>query len=196
MARKTLTDRTVAALKPKAKAYTVPDPGCVGHYVRVLPSGNKSFTVVTRDPSGKQKWVTLGNATHLDIEDARKRAREIITAIKEGRDTAGPREFRSGLRRMVQAACREESSARRRSADISRATFYRSGVVETFGVIRRGDVTKMLDEIEDKSGTSSADHALAHLSGLFSWYALRHENYDSPIVRGMRRASPGLASAS
>ena len=62
MARKTLTDRTVAALKPKAKAYTVPDPGCVGHYVRVLPSGNKSFTVVTRDPSGKQKWVTLGSA--------------------------------------------------------------------------------------------------------------------------------------
>ena len=48
----------------------------------------------------------------------------------------------------------------------------------------------MLDTIEDKSGTPSADHALAHLSGLFSWYALRHENYNSPIVRGMRRASP------
>ena len=62
-------------------------------------------------------------------------------------------------------------------------------MVETFKSIRRGDVTKMLDAIEDKSGTSSADHALAHLSKLFSWYALRHENYDSPIVRGMRRGS-------
>ena len=93
MARKTLTDRTVAALKPKTKAYTVPDPGCVGHYVRVLPSGSKSFTAVTRDPSGKQKWVTLGSADHLDIEDARKRAREVITAIKDGRDTAGPQSF-------------------------------------------------------------------------------------------------------
>ena len=62
MARKTLTNKTVSALKPKAKAYTVPDPGCVGLYVRVLPTGNKSFTAVTRDPSGKQKWVSVGNA--------------------------------------------------------------------------------------------------------------------------------------
>ena len=87
MARKTLTNKTVAALKPKAKAYTVPDPGCIGHYVRVLPSGRKSFTVIVRDRSGKQKWVNLG--THLDIDDARKRAREVITAVKDGRDAAG-----------------------------------------------------------------------------------------------------------
>ena len=93
MARKTLTNKTVSALKPKAKAYTVPDPGCVGLYVRVLPTGNKSFTAVTRDPSGKQKWVSVGNASHLDIEDARKRAGKIITAIKDGRDTAGPQSF-------------------------------------------------------------------------------------------------------
>ena len=52
----------------------------------------------------------------------------------------------------------------------------------------------MLDTIEDKSGTSSADHALAHLSGLFSWYALRHENYNSPIIKGMRRDVAAVTS--
>lgn len=189
MARKTFTDRTVAALKPKAKAYTVPDPGCVGLYVRVLPTGSKSFTVVARDPRRKQKWVTVGNAAHLDVETARCRARELIVAIKEGRDTAGPESF---------AAVSEEWFKRHAEKLISvkaiRGYFIRYFLPEwagrEFRGIRRGDVTKLLDDIEDKSGTASADHALAHLSGLFSWYALRHENYNSPIVRGMRRASP------
>ena len=63
-------------------------------------------------------------------------------------------------------------------------------MVEILSSIRRGDVTKMLNTIEDKSGTSSADHALAHLSGIFSWYELGHENYNSPIIKGMRRGSP------
>ena len=72
MARKTLTNKTVSTLKPKAKAYTVPRPWmCRAITFRVLPSGNKSFTAVARDPSGKQKWVTIGNAAHLDIDDAR-----------------------------------------------------------------------------------------------------------------------------
>ena len=47
MARKTLTNKTVSALKPKAKAYTVPDPGCVGLYVRVLP------TAASRSPPSR-----------------------------------------------------------------------------------------------------------------------------------------------
>src|SRR5690242_14304437 len=95
MARKTLTDTGVAALKPKAKPYAHPDPQCVGHYVRVTPTGNKSFIAVARDPSGKQKWITIGNAGHLDIEPARKRAREIIDSIKNGKDHTGPQSFQT-----------------------------------------------------------------------------------------------------
>jgi hypothetical protein len=33
--RKTLTDRAIAALKPRAKAYGEGDPDLAGHYVRV-----------------------------------------------------------------------------------------------------------------------------------------------------------------
>ena len=35
MARKTLTDKGVAAIKPRAKTYTHSDPMLPGHYVRV-----------------------------------------------------------------------------------------------------------------------------------------------------------------
>src|SRR5262245_54240351 len=107
MARKTLTDNGVAALKPKEKPYTFPDPQCVGHYVRVTPTGNKSFRAVARDPNGKQRWVTIGNTTHLTIDAARNRAREIILSVKGGKDHTGPKSFESvtedWLRRHVEA---------------------------------------------------------------------------------------------
>ena len=37
--RRTLTDKGVAGLKPRAERYALPDPQMVGHYVRVQPTG-------------------------------------------------------------------------------------------------------------------------------------------------------------
>ena len=89
--RKTLTDKGVAALKPRSKFYHHPDPQCPGHYVRVMPSGFKSFAAIARDPNGKQVWATI--APVGNIEDARVKAREVIAAIKAGGDRAGPQSF-------------------------------------------------------------------------------------------------------
>jgi len=41
MARKTLTDKSVAALKPRNKLYAQPDPPLPGHYIRVSPTGGQ-----------------------------------------------------------------------------------------------------------------------------------------------------------
>ena len=41
--RKTLTDNMVAKLKPGPKRMTLPDPELRGHYVRITPTGAKSF---------------------------------------------------------------------------------------------------------------------------------------------------------
>jgi integrase len=149
-----------------------------------MPTGFKSFVAVARDPSGKQKWITLGNAAHLGLDQARAKARQTITATKDGHQA--PESFQAvsneWFKRHVDALV---------SAKAIRGYFERHFLPEwagrEFESIRRGDVAKMLDSIEDKSGASSADHALAHLSGLFGWYALRNENYASPIIRGMRR---------
>lgn len=61
-----------------------------------------------------------------------------------------------------------------------------------FNEIKRADVTALMDMIEDQNGAGQADHVLAHLSKLFSWYAARSDDYVSPIVRGMKRTSPRL----
>src|SRR4030095_10437279 len=89
--RKTLTDDGVAALKPKLKRYAHPDPELPSHYIRVTPSGSKSFIVVVRDRDGNQKWETIGKWPAYPIEAARRRASEIIRARREGR--SAPKSF-------------------------------------------------------------------------------------------------------
>lgn len=58
-----------------------------------------------------------------------------------------------------------------------------------FRSIARGDVARLLDEVEDNNGQVMADRVLAALSKLFNWYASREDDYSSPIVRGMGRAN-------
>jgi integrase len=59
-----------------------------------------------------------------------------------------------------------------------------------FTTIRRGDVTKLLDHVEDNAGPTAADCTLAMISNITNWFATRHDDYSSPIIRGMRRSNP------
>ena len=54
---RTLTDKGVAALKSRAKRYAKSDPELHGLWIRVQPTGPKSYYAVTRNPQGKQPWV-------------------------------------------------------------------------------------------------------------------------------------------
>jgi hypothetical protein len=57
MARRVrLTDKGVANLKPRVKRYAVSDAEVTGHWIRVQPSGSKSYVAVAIAPSGKQVW--------------------------------------------------------------------------------------------------------------------------------------------
>ena len=58
-----------------------------------------------------------------------------------------------------------------------------------FKSIGRGDVAKLLDKIESKSGARQADLTLAIFSSMANWYAARDDDYRSPVVRGMRRGT-------
>src|SRR5687768_5984339 len=82
--RKTLSDKGVAALKPRLARYALPDPELRGHYVRVQPSGAKSFVTVAVGPHGKQVWTTLGACDVLSIDEAREKARDAIKRVRAG----------------------------------------------------------------------------------------------------------------
>ena len=74
--RRRLDDKAIQGLKPKAKRYAVPDSEMIGHYVRVMPSGVKSYVAVVRDPFGRQVWTKIGAPDHIKIGRANQGARD------------------------------------------------------------------------------------------------------------------------
>jgi integrase len=190
MARKTLTDRGVAAIKVRAKTYAHADPQLPGHYVRVTPAGSKSFVAVARDPRGKQVWSTIGSAAHITIEEARDQAREVMKRVKAGQDRAGPQSFESvaneWLARHVDAKGLRDAYETRR---VLAKHIFPAWAGRDFESIRRGDVTRLLDQIEDENGARTSDKALSIVSSVCHWHEKRHDDYVSPIVKGMKRYS-------
>jgi integrase len=150
----------------------------------------KSFVVVARDLRGKQVWTTLGSAALMDIESAGAKAREQINRIKAGQDRAGPQSFetvaKEWLKRHVDAkGLRDEYEMRR----VLNKHILPEWAGRDFESIRRLDVATLLDKVEDESGTRTSDKALGVISGICRWYEKRHDNYSSPIIRGMKRYS-------
>jgi integrase len=191
--RKTLTDRGVAALKPRPQRYAFPDPEMTGHYVRVQPSGAKAFVTVARNPAGKQVWATLGPCNVLTIPEARSRARAAIVRIKDGKPAfEAPHDTfetvaTQWLKRHVRAkGLRSEGEVTR----LLRAHVYPAWKDRAFLDIKRSDVAALLDEVEDDHGARQADYVLAIVRGVMNWYATRHDDYVPPIVKGMRRTDP------
>jgi integrase len=194
--RKTLSDKGVAQLKPSARRYAFPDPEMRGHYVRVQPSGARSFVAVTLDPHGRQVWATIGPADVLTIADAREKARIAINRIKEGKPAfeappSKPAMFQDiaeqWLKRHVRAnKLRSEEEVTR----LLRAHVYPAWKDRAFLSIRRSDVAALLDDVEDNHGARQADYVLAIVRGVMNWFATRHDDYVPPIVKGMRRTNP------
>ena len=53
--------------------------------------------------------------------------------------------------------------------------------------IRRKEIVRLLDDIEDNNGQGQADTILAIIRRIMNWHATRDDDFRSPIVRGMRR---------
>ena len=192
MSRKTLSDKGVAALKPRAARYAFADPELRGHYVRVQPNGAKSFATVARTPSGKQVWTTIGAADALGIEEAREQAREAIKRIRTGLPAIPAQAATFGdvaaswRKRHVEANGLRTASRIGRLLDKHVLPEWRE---REFTSIRRSEITALLDKVEDGHGARQADVILTIIRSLCNWYAARHDDYAVPTVRGMTRQS-------
>jgi integrase len=194
--RKTLSDRGVAALKPRAARYALPDPELRGHYVRVQPSGAKTFVTVARSPEGQQVWTMIDRCDVLSIEEARERARDVIKRVRAGLPAFAAPPVKPDTCAAVAGDWVKRHVAK--NGLLSRDAIERllrqhilpAWHDREFISIRRGDVARLLDQVEDAHGARQADYVLAIVRGITNWYAARHEDYASPIVRGMRRQNP------
>ena len=149
--RKSLSDKGVSALKPRAKRFTYPDPELRGHYVIVYPTGSKSFTTEARGPDGKQVWTSIGPTDSTEIEEARRQARSILQRVRSGLPAFEPKGETFGgvtanwLARHVDANGLISAKEIRRLLTVHVTPTWKN---REFTSIRRSDVAAILDHVE------------------------------------------------
>ena len=214
---KALTAKTVQNAKARDRRIEIPDGGCRGLYLVVQPTSAKSWAVRYR-LGGKPHKLTLGSALFLDRADvepdqvvidgplslaaARKLATEAMHQVKLGRHPGHAKKARRAAAAQaaadtfeaIAAAYMSREGGRLRSADWSRAVLARL-VFPTIGLraiadIRRSEIVRLLDKIEEGSGAVMADRTLAIVRRIMNWHASRSDDFRSPIVRGMARTKP------
>jgi len=192
--RKSLTDKQVADLPRKRARYILADPEQRGMYLRVPVAGPVVFTAVARDPIGsKQIWATLGTANELTIDDAREKARDAIKRVKAGKAPFEPQAPRKDTVAAVVADWLKRHVAKNgliTGGEIERQLrVYVIPLIgdRLFAEIRRSDIARLLDAIEDQRGPWISDSVLTILRSVSTWYASRNDDYQIPFVRGQRR---------
>ena len=78
-----LNKNSYKKFEPKDKRYFVRDTKLEGFWIRIFPSGTKSYGITTRKGGvGKPKQNTIGRCELIDFEDAKATARTYLKAIK------------------------------------------------------------------------------------------------------------------
>jgi integrase len=198
---KRLTDITIRNLKPDlVRRVELPDGGCAGLYLVLQTSGHRSWAVRYRY-GGKSVKLTLGKWPTMTLADARKAAADAQAALARGNNPAKAKQSAKVKAMETQAntvasVCasymRREASKLRISTSGQRESIFRRLIYPTLGdrpidSIKRSEIVRLLDKIEDASGPRMADVTLAVLRRVFTWHALRDDDFRSPIVRGMNR---------
>jgi len=195
MARR-LTDIAIRNLKPGPVRREISDGN--GLYVVVQPSGKRGFAVRYRYFGTPRKLTLPGGLT---LAAARRLAADAAYQIAQCVDPAVAKkaakiEAAAARENTVAAICAEfmcREGGKLRTFD-QRESMFRRLILPAIGdrqieTVKRSELVRLLDQIEDKNGPRMADVALAALRRVFNWYALRTDEFNNPIVRGMARCN-------
>jgi len=192
-----LTAKSIENLRPGSARREIADRTPL-LYVVLQPSGRRRFVLRYRI-HGQSRKVTLERG--LSLSDARRVAADAARELERGND---PRETRRAVRQQAALAAADTvlavctayqardgvklRTARQRLRLLERHVFPVFGN-RPISSIKRGEIVRLLDKIEDNSGARSADLVLAILGRIMKWHALRDESFNSPIIAGMARHS-------
>jgi integrase len=170
------------------------DTALPGFGLMVTSAGHRSYVAQYR-AHGQSRRYTIGDAAKIDLEQARRRARQIFGQVAHGQDPmADKRKEAEADKNSLRAVCeqyllREGGKLRtteERRSTLGRLVYPRLGTRQVDD-IRRLDIVHLLDDVEDHRGPAMADQVLATLRRIFRWHAIRSDSFIPPIVPGMGR---------
>jgi integrase len=171
------------------------DQNLRGFGLMVTTAGHKSFVVQYRKGRVSSR-MTIRNV--LSLSDARREAKGVLGEVARGGDPLNDRRKQRAaqgntLRAVAEEYLKREGKSLRsisqRRSHLERLVFPELGMRQ-IGDIKRTDITRLLDRIDDESGPVMADTVLAILRRVMGWHAARGDDFRSPIIRGMSRVKP------
>ncbi|MGE3508418.1 MAG: tyrosine-type recombinase/integrase [Vicinamibacterales bacterium] len=191
MPRLTLTDRTIAGLKPTPgvqRDYF--DRALPGFGVRVSQNGRKAFVLMYR-VSGKFKRMTLGVFPDVKLAKAREDARAQLRKATVGRDPSVER--REALAHTFGALAKtylEEHARRKKRSWRDDARMIRKELAawddRPVAALRRADVRALLEGIVNRGAPVLANRVLALIRKVLN-FALDREWVESNVAAKMAR---------
>ena len=172
-----LKQRAIEALQPRpGTQYVTWDSEIKGFGVRVSPAGTKSFIVKYRLPTGRVRWATIDRVGVVTLDQARRRARQLLGVVSAGDDPLRRKDVARGAPTLAAVADRfleEHVKARRKPATVR---LYRlaidSHIRPLLGAlaiadVSRADVVRLHHRL--RATPVLANRVLAVLSKLLSW---------------------------
>ena len=128
----------------------------------------------------------------MSIDEARERARTMVKRIHAGQPAVEAAAETFGAVVETWRKRHVEKNGLRSADEINR--LLDRHVLPGWGdramtAIRKSDIAALLDHVEDDHGARQADYVLNVVRNIMNWHASRSDDFNPPIVRGMRRQS-------
>jgi integrase len=184
MPQRQLTDRFCDRIKTDTQIDYF-DEATTGLALRVSPT-KKSWIWLHTGADGKRKRITFGSYPALSLAAARSKIDLMRTSLEAGVPLSED-SLKSICEEYLRRAKVRTKADRQRT--LERLVWPALGS-RPIGEIRRTELIRLLDGIEDGNGPVMADRTLALVRKIMNWHASRSDDFRSPIVPGMARVRP------
>jgi integrase len=150
----------------------------------------KSWTYLYTGANGKRRRLTIGTYPATSLASIRSKVDLLRSEIEAGIDPKplAPDTLKAICEEYVAREGKRLRTAHYREQQLNRLIYPAFGH-RPINDIKRSEIVRWMDQIEDENGPVMADRTLAILRKIMNWHAARSDEFRSPIVRGMARTS-------
>lgn len=197
MGSKPLTETSIRALKPAARAFKVSDGG--GLHILVTPAGSKIWRLVYR-AGGRQRCMTLGAYPKLTLANARKQREDAKAMLRSGSDPGASAATPVGEKTFAEVALDWHSAqsdrwtlayAQQVKARIEADLFPELGKLP-IGSMARSQLLSALRKVEGRGTLETARRLKQYAGAIFRYAGAEDDalNDPTPMLRGALKAPP------